>query len=250
MQKRNKRKKKSFIGRVFYALCFAVFVYFGVTALSYADTLKFAQVSDVHLSDRTVDTSYKVIASSDSLLKDVIEQINTGADLDFVIVTGDLADEPVKSLLSKACDRMNKLKYPWYFAFGNHDAGIGTNFQKPLYFDYVQKHNKNMNFEHRYYSFVPKKGYRIIVLDATIDSRVTSNGELPKEQLDWLDGQLCEAQKANQLPLMFLHHPIKEPFPSYNHRLINAAEFKTVLDKYKMPMAIFSGHYHAARIYK
>ena len=35
------KKKKSFLGRVIYWTVFAVFVYFGVNALSYADTLKF-----------------------------------------------------------------------------------------------------------------------------------------------------------------------------------------------------------------
>lgn len=244
------KKKKSFLGRLVYWTLFTVFVYFGVTALSYADTLKFAQISDVHLSDKTVDTSYKVLASSKPLLKDVVEQINEIPKIDFVLETGDLIDKPQKPLLEQACDQMNKLKSPWYFAFGNHDAAVGTSFKKDKYFDYLQKRNKNMNFENRYYSFIPKKGYRVIVLDATVDTRITANGELPQEQLKWLDCQLSDAQKENQVPLIFLHHPLHEPFPSFHHRLINAQEFKETLDSHKIPIALFSGHYHAARIYK
>ena len=64
------KKKKSFLGRVIYWTVFAVFVYFGVNALSYADTLKFAHISDVHLSDKTVDTSYKVLSRSKDLFED------------------------------------------------------------------------------------------------------------------------------------------------------------------------------------
>ena len=244
------KRKKSFFSKVIYWTLFAVFVYFGVNALSYADTLKFAHISDVHLSDKTVDTSYKVLSHSKELFKDEIEQINSIPNLDFVIVTGDLADKPQKPLLEQACDQMNKLKYPWYFAFGNHDAAVGTSFKKDKYFDYIKKRNKNIKSETSYYSFVPKKGYRVIVLDATIDNKITANGELPKEQLEWLDEQLDLSQKSNQVPLIFLHHPLHEPFPSFHHRLINAQEFKNILDKYNMPIAVFSGHYHATKIYK
>ena len=244
------KRKKSFFSKVIYWTLFAVFVYFGVNALSYADTLKFAHISDVHLSDKTVDTSYKVLSHSKELFKDEIEQINSIPNLDFVIVTGDLADKPQKPLLEQACDQMNKLKSPWYFAFGNHDAAVGTSFKKDKYFDYIKKRNKNIKSETSYYSFVPKKGYRVIVLDATIDNRITANGELPKEQLEWLDEQLDLSQKSNQVPLIFLHHPLHEPFPSFHHRLINAQEFKNILDKYNMPIAVFSGHYHATKIYK
>lgn len=244
------KRKKSFFSKVIYWTLFAVFVYFGVNALSYADTLKFAHISDVHLSDKTVDTSYKVLSHSKELFKDEIEQINSIPNLDFVIVTGDLADKPQKPLLEQACDQMNKLKYPWYFAFGNHDAAVGTSLKKDKYFDYIKKRNKNIKSETSYYSFVPKKGYRVIVLDATIDNKITANGELPKEQLEWLDEQLDLSQKSNQVPLIFLHHPLHEPFPSFHHRLINAQEFKNILDKYNMPIAVFSGHYHATKIYK
>ena len=245
-----KKNKKSFLGNFIVLLILIAFVFFGANSLSYANTLKFAQISDVHLSNKTIDTSYKVLSSSKPLFEDVISQINKQKDLDFVIETGDLLDKPKKKLLDYACEQLNQLKYPWYFAFGNHDAAVGSEFKKDKYFDFIQKHNKNMNFEKPYYSFIPKQGFRVIVLDATVDTKVTSNGELPQEQLKWLNSQLIEAEKANQLPLIFLHHPLHEPFPSFHHRIINAKEFKDVLDSHKIPMAIFTGHYHATRVYK
>ncbi len=249
MAKRAK-KKKSFLSRFVYWGLFAIFVYFGVNALSYAEPLKFAHISDVHLSDKTVDTSYKLLSHTKELFKDEIEQINSVPNVDFVIVTGDLIDKPRKPLLEQACNQMNKLKAPWYFTFGNHDAAVGTSFTKDKYFDYVKKHNKNMDSDTFYYSFVPKKGYRVIVLDGSVDDKITATGEISEEQLKWLDIQLSQAKIAQQIPLIFLHFPLHEPFPSFHHRIVNADEFYTVLHKYKMPMAIFSGHYHAAKIYK
>lgn len=245
-----KKKKKGFISSIVYWLTFAVFVYFGVNALSYAETLKFAQLSDVHLSTKSVDTSYKALSDSKDLLKDAIEQINETPDINFVIETGDLVDKPREELVEEACRQLNRLNSPWYFAFGNHDAAVGTSFTKDKYFDYIKKHNKNIKSDVPYYYFIPKKGYRGIVLDSTIDTRITANGEIPEEQLKWLDRQLQEAQKYGEIPLIFLHNPLQEPFPSFHHRILNAQEFKSVLNKYTMPIAIFSGHYHAAKIYK
>lgn len=248
---KTKKEKKGCFSRLIYWCLFFIFVYFGVNALSYADTLKFAHVSDVHFSDKSVDTSYKLLSHSKELLRDVVVQINQSPNIDFVIETGDLVDKPRKDFLEIAVNEMNRLKSPWYFAFGNHDAAIGTSFKKEKYFEYLKNHNKSMkNFDKFYYSLVPKKGYRVIILDASVDYKVTATGEITKEQLEWLDIELKNAQEKNELPLIFLHHPLQEPFPSYNHRIVNTQEFKEILSHYTMPMAIFSGHYHATKIYK
>ncbi len=256
MPKRKKRnnkkqqKKNHFWGKFIFCLTVALVVYFGFNTLSFAQTLKFAQISDVHLSKKNVDTSYKVLASSQELLDDAIEQVNETPNIDFVIETGDLVDKPRKELVEKACKQFNRLNVPWYFAFGNHDAAIGTTFNKDEYFEYLKDKNKNITATKRYYSFVPKTGYRAIVLDSTIDSRITANGELPQEQLQWLDTELSKAKLQQQIPLIFMHNPLQEPFPSFHHRLLNADELQKILDKYDMPIAIFTGHYHAAKIHK
>lgn len=254
MAKKNtktKKEKKGCFSRLIYWCLFFIFVYFGVNALSYADTLKFAHVSDVHFSDKSVDTSYKLLSHSKELLRDAIIQINQSPNVDFVIETGDLIDKPRKDFLEIAVNEMNRLKPSWYFAFGNHDAAIGTSFKKEKYFEYLKNHNKSMkNFNEFYYSFIPKKGYRVIILDASIDYKVTATGEIPTGQLEWLDKELEYAEANKELPLIFLHHPIQEPFPSYNHRIINTQEIKGILANHKIPMAIFSGHYHATKIYK
>ena len=245
-----KQKKNNYFGKILFCLILAVVIYFGVNTLSFAQTLKFAQISDVHLSNKNVDTSYKVLASSPELLEDAIEQINETPDIDFVIETGDLVDKPRKELVEKACKYLNRLNVPWYFAFGNHDAAVGTSFSKDDYFEYIKEQNKNITSSKRYYSFIPKNGYRAIVLDSTIDTRITANGELPEEQLLWLDTELSKAKIQQQIPLIFMHNPLQEPFPSFHHRLLNAKELQVILDKYDMPIAIFTGHYHATKIYK
>ena len=69
-KKTNKKKQKNnhFFGKLLFCLIVAVVVYFGINTFTFAQTLKFAQISDVHLSNKNVDTSYKVLANSQELL--------------------------------------------------------------------------------------------------------------------------------------------------------------------------------------
>jgi 3',5'-cyclic AMP phosphodiesterase CpdA len=251
-EEKNKKnsKEKGFISKIVYWLLFTVFVYFGVNALSYADTLNFAHLSDLHYSDQTMNIGYRMLGESKELLADEIAQVNAGQNLDFVIITGDLIDRPKESLLEEIISELNKLKYPWYAALGNHDVAIGGNLTKKKYIEILRKNNKNFKFDKPYYSFVPKKGFMVIVMDAVIDDAITANGQVPQEELKWLDEQLTGAQKQGQIPLIFLHHPLHEPFPSFHHRIKNTEEFKAALTKYDMPVAVFSGHYHTTKIYK
>ena len=85
-----------------------------------------------------------------------------------------------------------------------------------------------------------------IVLDTIISERLTSNGFVPEEELSWLDKELDDAKKDTVL--IFMHVPIIEPFPSSGHRLLNAAAVQGVIEKHKNPIAVFAGHYHAAKI--
>ena len=245
---RAKHKQPSILSRVFSGLATIVLtgvMVYGLQSYSSSD-LSFAQVSDVHFSTRNVNTSFKLTAESPRILDDVVEQINETPNLSFVMFTGDLIDRPFEKELNAALPHVEKIKYPWYFVFGNHDPCVGGFLTKEVYMDILKAHNENFNFEKPYYSFVPRKGYKVIGLDTIITSRLTSNGEISKEQLDWLDGELKNSK--NDIVLIFMHVPIIEPFPSAGHRLLNAEEVRAVIEKYKNPIAVFQGHYHANKI--
>lgn len=247
---KHKAQKRNIIGKIFYWTLFTFCVFAGVSAFSACNTLKFAHISDVHLSDKKVDTSYKVLASSRALFDDEIKQINEIPNLDFVFVTGDMTDRPKVDMINEFDAKMNTLKAPWYSTFGNHDISIGGEVSKARYIEILKKNNKNFKFDKPYYSFSPKKGFRVIALDGVIDNAITANGRISPEQLLWLDKELSKAQQCAEVPLIFLHFPLHEPFSSFHHRITNSDEFYAVLNKYKMPVAIFSGHYHATKITK
>lgn len=62
-----------------------------------------------------------------------------------------------------------------------------------------------------YYSFFPRRGLRAIVLDTVSEGgRIfsSSSGNIDSPQFAWLEGQLEAATRANEVAVVFSHHPI------------------------------------------
>lgn len=228
------------------SIILATIMFFGLQCYSITSSLKFAQVSDAHFYTGDNNTTYKMIGHSREILDDVIDQINSIPNISFLMFTGDQIDKPFEKELSAFLPYTEKIKVPWYFTFGNHDTMFGGYLNPSLYMQLVNKYNKNYKFEKTYYSFIPQKGYKAIVLDTIIRDRLTANGQIGEEQLKWLDTELQNSK--NDIVLIFMHVPVLEPFNSPNHRLLDSDKMQEILNKYKNPIAIFQGHYHSAKI--
>jgi len=210
--------------------------------------LRFAQISDVHYSDFEADTSFKLLTSSAQLLDDAINQVNNADNIDFVMFTGDMVNKPQENQLLAFIKHANLLNKPWYMVFGNHDISHSGTLTKKRYLDILNGHGLNNAYTKPYYSFSPKKGYKIIGLDTIIDYRMTSQGEVYEEELQWLKKELDSSK--GDIVVIFTHVPLIEPFPSENHRLINSYDVKLLLKKYDNPIIVCSGHYHATKIFQ
>lgn len=218
-------------------------------------TLNVVQFSDTHISDRE-DTSYKMLSSSKELLKDAIKTVNSIAGVDFVMFSGDMVDIPTLEDYKSFYTILSELNYPSLNSFGNHDSAVcisGTDectkgLQIDEVLEFIKKCNPNYMFDNTYYAFTPKTDYRIIVLDTVIRDEVTANGYLSDEQLAFLDNELNQNQ--DKVVVIFQHHPPLEPFKSDDHNIRNADKYLEILRKYKNPIFVFSGHYHAAKIIK
>lgn len=250
MKKRRKKKKDSFTAKLINSISIILLagaMFWGLQVYSASgNNLTFAQISDAHYSSAKINTSYRLTAESGELLTDAISQINETPDIDFVMFTGDMINTPYAKELMKFLTYANQLRYPWYAIFGNHDICIGGYLSKQLYLDILNSHNKNSHFSKPYYSFIPKKGYKVIGLDSIIDTKITCNGQIDEEQLKWLDKEL--AKSKNDIVLIFIHNPLVEPFHSSTHTVLNSDEVLKVINKYKNPIAVFSGHYHTTKI--
>lgn len=228
------------------SIILAVLMFFGLQCHSSNASLKFVQLSDAHFSTGKLNTTYKMLAESPRLLDDAISQINAMSNVSFVMFTGDQINRPYEKELNAFLPYAQKLNVPWYIVFGNHDTMVDGYLSPSVYMYLVNKYNKNYKFTKTYYSFVPQKGYKVIVLDSIIREVLTSKGRIGEAQLAWLDNELKNSQKDTVL--IFIHGPIIEPYSSPNHRTVDASKVEEVLKKYKNPIAVFQGHYHAARI--
>ncbi len=227
-------------------LCFIIAGTMGAYAFSFRNmTLDLVHLSDTHISTTRGDTSYKALGSSSLLLKDAIEQTNKIKGLDFVLFTGDLVDSATKDNYVEYYRLLSKLKYPTLNAFGNHDFNYGD-LTKDEVLDIVKTYNPNYTFSDSYYAFTPKTDYRIIILDGVVTDENTSNGRLTEEQLQFLDNEL--SQNQDKIAVIALHFPPVEPFVAKEHQLLNADKMNEILIKYKNPIVVLSGHYHAAKI--
>ena len=216
-----KKKESALIklANAIFTILLAVVMAYGLQCYSASTSLKFAQISDAHFYTGEDNTSYKLRAESDKFLDDAIAQVNETPNINFVM---------------------------FYVTFGNHDTCIGGYLTPEVYLKMVHEANPAFDFKKPYYSFSPQKGYKVIVLDTIIRDRLTSNGQIGEEQLKWLDKELDDAGKDTVL--IFMHVPVIEPFASASHLLLNANEVRTIIEKHKNPIAVFQGHYHAAKI--
>lgn len=244
-----RKKTGNFLSKLANALitiCMTVALMWGLQACSNVSALRFVQLSDIHFLENGSNTTFKMIGESSRLLDDAVAQINEIKDIDFVMITGDLIDKPFEKELRAVLPHVQQLNYPWYFGFGNHDRCVGGYLTSDVYLKMLREANPDFIFDNPYYTFIPKKGYRVIVLDDIITSEITSQGYIDEKQLKWLKKELDRAKKDTVL--IFMHVPIIEPFASPNHRLKNASQLMGLIESYKNPIGVFQGHYHATRV--
>lgn len=243
-----KKKKESFFSKIVNLMLTIILACLigAIVCPAANNNLRFVQVSDVHLSTFEQDTSYKMLTKSADILDDVIHQINLSGAYDFVIFTGDLINKPKETELEEFIRHANNLIYPWYAIDGNHDISIDGFLSKKKFMSMLSKKNPNMKLENIYYSFTPQKGYRVICLDSIIDYKITTNGEISVEQLQWLDKELKTHNK--DVIILCTHVPILEPYSSPSHKLLNEYEVRKLLKQHQNPIIVLQGHYHAARL--
>ena len=104
--------------------------------------------------------------------------------------SGDLVNKPLTSELSDFLKHASKVKYPWYAIDGNHDISIDGPLTKEQFRQILNSNSRAMSAENMYYAFTPKRGFRVICLDSIIDYKITTNGEIPKKQMEWLANEL------------------------------------------------------------
>ncbi|MBN1313108.1 MAG: metallophosphoesterase [Anaerolineae bacterium] len=215
------------------------------------DSLRFAHVTDIHISER--DTSGK---PSDSLaaclMRECVAHLNDLSDLDFVLITGDVLDVASIAELDTFLEILEDLHKPWHFVPGNHDGFID-----PRHPGALKPHEAVMRVDPRMTKPVPvvqqafwsrqlSPGVQLIALDTRIADDWA--GEIGQAQIDWLRGQ-SEAHQEDMV-IVATHHPL-HPLGPHNtrgilHKFIcaNGCEVEAVLDCHPNVKMVISGHHH------
>lgn len=180
-------------------------------------TMKFALLSDVHISAG---------APSEAGTLACVEDINKNDAIDFVLITGDIANFGTDEEIRIAKSIFDRLCKPWFIVAGNHDATwseSGTNsFLKVFGYERFQFTAGGINF------LGTQCGPNIRMAPALV----------PRESMLWLEKKVAEM--PDDQPFFFInHYPLDTSLLKYNE-VIEVLKRKNI-------QLVFSGHWHVDR---
>ena len=212
-----------------------------------APHLQLAHLTDLHFSTAT-NTRYP---TGPAVLKHAVAALNE-QDLDAVVFTGDLFDEPhrIKEDAPVFSALMRNLRHPWYVALGNHDVEGPQSAARKAYLAETLGDSGLSASGNSYYEVEVAKGVRLIVLDTTDngdDDYLGWKGNFSQRQATWLDNLLTRA--AYDLVIVALHHPPVAPYPLMNvlkFEDLDKKRLQAVLTRHPHVAALLCGHFHMA----
>lgn len=148
-----------------------------------AQSVRFAFVTDTHIGND----------SGAEDLRRTVQDINSNSTLEFVLITGDITEFGSDVELALARQILDSLQKPWYVIGGNHDSNwseSGANSFRKVF------GSETFAFTHG--------GYQFAATSSGPNMRM-SPGQVPRENLVWLDSVLNN-MKDPQMPLIYINH--------------------------------------------
>jgi 3',5'-cyclic-AMP phosphodiesterase len=192
--------------------------------------LKIIQVTDTHLAAPGARLfGLDPLARLDACIDDINRN---HADVDLVVVSGDLANNGERAAYVALKESLARLRPPVRLMLGNHD-------DRDLFLDVFDGVVAEGGYVQ---ASVDLRHGRLLLLD-TLDAGQIA-GRLCASRLAWLERRLAE---AGDTPVyVFMHHPpFRLHLPDLDRvGLANADEFKAVLLRHGNVRHIFAGHVH------
>jgi 3',5'-cyclic AMP phosphodiesterase CpdA len=230
-------------------LSLVIFFSFLIVNTIEAKEIKFAQISDTHLSIDGEDYRGRNVSQSAEYLKKAVKDINKRHDIDFVIFTGDNIDVANRDELKVFFRIARKLHKKYYMIVGDHDVFRYEQFGKKEYMHTVWLYHPQMLFKGTNYVFKPSKDIVVIVVDGANELFLSPSGYFKQETLEWLDKQLYKYK--NKKVIIAQHFPLIPPAKKYSHNTVDVDKYFDILHNHDNVIAVISGHFHAAnQIYK
>jgi 3',5'-cyclic-AMP phosphodiesterase len=202
-----------------------------------AKQIRIAQISDLHI--KPPGTLAYARVDTAKALEHCIAALNEFVPApDFVVISGDLADQPSVEEYEHLQRVLVPLKLPFAAIPGNHDS----------------REMMRAAFPNAAYAFpsgplnqkIEVGELDLLLLDSSVPSK--PHGELDAPTLQWLDTGL--ASSDDRPALIFLHHP---PFVTgISHmdqqNLHNAAELAVIVERHPRVQQVATGHVHRATL--
>lgn len=191
--------------------------------------IRILQITDTHLFAEKCETLLGINTweSYQAVLDAIIE---TGASMDLIVATGDLAQDHSIDAYQHFAHGISQFNAPCVWLPGNHD------FQPAMY---ETLHNSGL---------CPAKQvllgdrWQVLLLDSQVFG--VPYGELSDYQLEWLQAKLAAHSERHTLVLLH-HHPVPAGCSWLDqHSLRNAADFDQVLRDYPQVKTLLCGHIH------
>ncbi|MEO2061907.1 MAG: PQQ-binding-like beta-propeller repeat protein [Christiangramia sp.] len=181
-------------------------------------TLNFAVVTDTHIGKK----------GNNKGLQEIVKDINSNKEIDFVLHAGDVSDFGYGSQLEEAKRLMDALKVPYYIVPGNHDTGWSSS--GGLAYNQLWKDQK----------FIADiQGVRFIGLSTGPYGRM-SRGFVPRDQIRWLDS-LVKVTPLKQPVIFLAHYPLNDGLSNYDEVIQRMQRLNTI--------AVFCGHGHINKLF-
>ncbi len=192
--------------------------------------LKFIVLSDLHLGPPGVAVNG---LDPGARLSQAVAVINRDhADADFVLVTGDLADQGEAAAYHHLRDRLAELGPPVHLTLGNHDD------RTAFLSVFGPRHDDP---EGRVSRALDAKGYRIILLDTSEPGLV--GGRLCAGRKRWLAACLDEARDR---PVIVVQHHHANPLSLPVDQIIleDGEDYLALLSRHPDLRGVIAGHVH------
>ena len=208
--------------RLFTSVLFTCLLPFMVQAQQ--AVFRFAQLTDIHLSPNNPNPTEDLLRS--------IAQINATDSIDFVLVTGDIAEEGDRTTMEKVKSCLDLLKVKYYVALGNHetkwsDSGC-TAFGEIF-------GGERFEFEH--------KGFLFLGFNSGPLMRMAYGHVVPQD-IRWMTETMDRYNAGNSRPdkpvILVTHYPMTEG------DVDNWYEVTDAVRPYNIRLFI-GGHYHRNR---
>ncbi|RME72625.1 MAG: hypothetical protein D6784_13155 [Chloroflexi bacterium] len=217
--------------------------------------IRFAQISDIHISHRG-DLHDMLSGRSAGFLARVIDELNRMADLDFVLFTGDLMVEGAHSELEQFLQAVQTLQKPYYVIPGNHDRREPDDPHGLTRRQFAERFNPQLDSrppdeygQVGYWSQEVKPGVQLIGLDSNLDD--DWGGIISPAQMAWLEAEL--STHAGRLVILAVHHPLHrlspiDDLPGWNRFVCqNGSDVLALLDRHPQVKLVLHGHHHLTR---